>query len=89
MNTSTSTSFDDNKDLPCHSKSNEYSDNNENRSQQLANEQIKDVLKEVMYNSVAQAMIKLVQTPYIELKILLAIFVLITISSRCVFNFSV
>jgi hypothetical protein len=85
INTSTSTSLVDvdNKGLPLYSKSNNCNDNNKNKSQKIANEQIKGVLKEVMYNSMAQATIKLFQTPYKELKILLALFVLITISSRC------
>ena len=44
--------------------------------------QINQIVKDVMNNSVAQAMLKLFHTPYLELKILLAIFVLITISTR-------
>jgi hypothetical protein len=89
ISTSTTTSLvaDNDKGLPLSSKSNDCNDDNKNKSKKLANEQIKGVLKEVMYNSMAQATIKLFQTPYKELKILLAIFVLITISSRCLFSF--
>ena len=56
MNTSTTTSLvDENNGLPLSSKSNDCNDDNKNKSQKLANEQIKGVLKEVMYNSVAQS----------------------------------
>ena len=45
-------------------------------------EQINLVLKEVMYNSMAQAMIKIFQTPHLTLKLALILFVLLTISIR-------
>ena len=45
-------------------------------------QQINLVLKEVMYNSMAQAMIKIFQTPHLTLKLALILFVLLTISIR-------
>jgi hypothetical protein len=45
-------------------------------------EQINLVLKEVMYNSVAQAIIKIFQTPHLTLKVTLTLFVLLAISIR-------
>ena len=45
-------------------------------------QQINLVLKEVMYNSVAQAIIKIFQTPHLTLKLALILFVLLTISIR-------
>ena len=62
--------------------------NNSNTSEQNNNlnktapVEIKHVFKDVMNNSVSQAMLKLFHTPYKELKILLVLFVLLTISSR-------
>ena len=45
-------------------------------------EKIYLALKEIMYNSVAQAILKIFHTPYLALKLCLTIFVLLTISIR-------
>jgi len=58
------------------------SDQNNDLDNKLAPVEIKHVVKDAMNNSVAQAMLKLFHTPHIELKLLLALFVLFTISTR-------
>ena len=45
-------------------------------------EEIHLALKEIMYNSVAQAIIKIFSTPHLVLKLSLTLFVLLTISIR-------
>ena len=53
--------------------------NNNNESNHLfKKEQIKLLIKEVLYNSLAQAIIKIFQTPHITLKLFLATFVLVS-----------
>ena len=47
-----------------------------------SNEQIKGLLKDVMYNSVAQATLKIFQTPFKTVKIVLIFCVLVTLSAR-------
>lgn len=62
--------------LPFESQLNtETKDKNEH-----SNEKMKNLLKEVLYNSLSQAIIKIILTPHLILKLFLITFVLVTIS---------
>ena len=50
-----------------------------NESQNEKREQIKSLLKEVLYNSLAQAIIKIVLSPFLLIKCILFLFVLVSI----------
>jgi hypothetical protein len=88
MQVSPSGNLEENKDQPLSPAESSKDNTNSNTTEQNSNlknpapVEIKHVVKDVMNNSVAQAMLKLFHTPYIELKLLLALFVLITISTR-------
>ena len=72
------------KNISCFSRifsKNQNNDQDVERKSKMR-EKINLVLKEVMYNSVAQAIIKIFHTPHLVLKLSLTLFVLLTISIR-------